>query len=777
MEGLDQFKQVQKESWKHFAPLEAVTTPAAARLVQFANVATGMRVLDVGCGTGVVAVTAARLGAQLKAADLTPQLLERARENARLAEVVVEFFEADVEDLPFNSGEFDVVLSQFGHMFALRPEVAAREMLRVLRPGGTVAFSTWPPEVLVGRTNAIAARYMPPPPPGVSSPILWGDTSVVQQRLGDAVEDLFFDHGYLLVSALSPQHFRLNIERSAGPTIRLVETLSATDPGRLREFRREFDAVVTQYYRDNLVRQDYLMTRARKRWASRIRSPIRLLRDAVLFVLRAQDAVNGIGRAAAGFVVVPDLHLAEQADCEQIQPAEQQAESGHHQRAVRGHHRHVAQEFLYAEPEHDRGAAENAHHTEAAEKMQRARQIAQQKADGQQVEEHAEGARNAVVRHPALAVHIADRHFADGRPMPGGQRRNEAVQFAIERYLLQNVAAVGFERGPEVVDVDAADLGHHPVGDARRDAAHPEIVDAHFAPSADNVVTGRNLFQKQRDVVGIVLQIAIHGDDVLAAGMVETGRQSSGLAEVAAQLDHRYAAVHSCDLAQHGECVIARTIVHQHDFEAFAVRFHDRFQAVVEVGDVLLLIVQRDDDRVLGHSLSIIDRKAVLSSRFSVLSWVRWFSRRTRLVDGSKGAPLGDIQAVTAITVQADGSAYHEIDDAHAKKAQGRNSGVRPDGARVRGRHAGKRALGCRRRLRHLRRHPPPSSATSAQRSDLRRSQGHLQRHIDRCGGIVYPGGCAPPADSRGSGGPETCAGGKTDRPRRGHRMATGAGD
>jgi len=265
MEGLDQFKQAQKESWKHFAPLEAVTTASAARLVQFAGVAKGMSVLDVGCGTGVVAVTAARLGAQVKAADLTPQLLERARENARLAEVDVDFFEADVENLPFQDGEFDVTLSQFAHMFAPRPEVAAREMLRVLRPGGTIAFSTWPPEVLVGRTNAIAARYMPPPPAGVPSPILWGDLNVVRQRLGDAVEDLRFDHGHLLVPALSVQHFRFNIERSAGPTIRLVETLSATDPGRLREFRREFDAVVTQYCRDNLVRQDYLMTRARKR--------------------------------------------------------------------------------------------------------------------------------------------------------------------------------------------------------------------------------------------------------------------------------------------------------------------------------------------------------------------------------------------------------------------------------------------------------------------------------------------------------------------------------
>ena len=90
----------------------------------------------------------------------------------------------------------------------------------------------------------------------------------------------------------------------------------------------------------------------------------RLFRDAVLFVLGAEDAVDGVGGAAAGFVVVADLHFAQQADRQQIQAAEQQAQSGHHQRAVRGHHRDVAQEFFHSQPEHDRAAAENAHHAE-----------------------------------------------------------------------------------------------------------------------------------------------------------------------------------------------------------------------------------------------------------------------------------------------------------------------------------------------------------------------------------------------------------------------------
>ena len=262
MDGLAQFKQIQKEGWRHFAPLEMFTTPAASRLVRFAGVAAEMKVLDAGCGTGVVAITAAQLGAQVKAIDLTPQLLESARENGAVAEVDIEWREGDVEELPFEDGEFDIVVSQFAHMFAPRPEVALREMLRVLRPGGTIAFSTWPPESVVGLSAQLHARYVPPPA-GIPSPILWGDPSVIRDRLGTAVENISFDRDALLAPALSPQHYRLNMERTAGPMIKLIETL-ASDPSRLQSFRREYDAMVSDYRRDNVVHQSYLLTRARK---------------------------------------------------------------------------------------------------------------------------------------------------------------------------------------------------------------------------------------------------------------------------------------------------------------------------------------------------------------------------------------------------------------------------------------------------------------------------------------------------------------------------------
>jgi len=166
-----QFKQAQKQGWAHFSPLEAVTIPQAPRLIRHARVRAGDRVLDVGCGTGVVSITAARLGAHATGLDLTPELLQRARENARISEVSVEFHEGDAEALPFADSSFDVVLSQFGHIFAPRPEIATAEMLRVLKPGGTVAFSTWPPDFYVGRSFALGGKYLPPPP-DVPSPIL-----------------------------------------------------------------------------------------------------------------------------------------------------------------------------------------------------------------------------------------------------------------------------------------------------------------------------------------------------------------------------------------------------------------------------------------------------------------------------------------------------------------------------------------------------------------------------------------------------------------------------
>ena len=260
----DKFKAAQREAWSSFAPVEINTTPPAARLVKFAEVAAGQRLLDVACGTGVVAVTAARRGAKVAGLDLTPALLARARENAEIAGVAAEFIEGDAEALPYPDAAFDVVLSQFGHMFAPRPAVVVREMLRVLKPGGVVAFSTWPPELFTGRMFAITGKYGPPPPEGVSPPPQWGDPSIVRERLGSAVKSISFDRDSVYFPGLSPTHIRLGFETNVGPLGKLVQALGASDPAKLAALRADLEALIEEYFENNALRQSFLVTRAIK---------------------------------------------------------------------------------------------------------------------------------------------------------------------------------------------------------------------------------------------------------------------------------------------------------------------------------------------------------------------------------------------------------------------------------------------------------------------------------------------------------------------------------
>jgi len=260
------FKAAQREAWAAFAPWENFTAPPAAKLVKFAQVAAGQRVLDVACGTGVVALTAARRGAKVSGLDLSPVLLERARYNASIAGADIDFVEGDAEVLPYPEASFDIVLSQYGHMFAPRPAVAVREMLRVLRVGGRIAFSTWPPELFTARQFPLIARYAPPPAPGVepgASPPLWGDPNIVRERLGTAVTDLLFERDTLIVPTISARHFRNIQEATIGPLTKIVQSLQ-NDPAKLAQLRAEYDALIDEVFEDNAVHLHFLMTRATK---------------------------------------------------------------------------------------------------------------------------------------------------------------------------------------------------------------------------------------------------------------------------------------------------------------------------------------------------------------------------------------------------------------------------------------------------------------------------------------------------------------------------------
>jgi ubiquinone/menaquinone biosynthesis C-methylase UbiE len=256
-----EFKSVQREMWSSFAPTAIFTTPVAAHLVRFAEVRPGERVLDVGCGTGVVAITAAGSGARVSGLDLTPDLLDVARANQAIAECgEIDWTEGDAESLPYPDASFDVVLSQFGHIFAPRPEVAISEMRRVLKTGGRIAFASWPPEHFVGRFFGLVARHSPPPPPGAAPPPLWGNVAVVTERLSRGFREPFFERGIMKVPALSVPHLWQYMSKSIGPLQKIVERLGASPE--LAVLREEVNALTKLYFDRNVVQQSYLLTRA-----------------------------------------------------------------------------------------------------------------------------------------------------------------------------------------------------------------------------------------------------------------------------------------------------------------------------------------------------------------------------------------------------------------------------------------------------------------------------------------------------------------------------------
>lgn len=185
--SIDAVKQRARSTWMagDFGQIAKMNQPWADEFVARLNLKPGMKVLDIGCGTGNQSMAAARTGASVTGVDIAPNLLAQARERAREENLAIDFQEGDAEQLAQGDGEFDVVLSMFGAMFAPRPELVASEMLRVCKPGGLIAMGNWVPDSFVAETFKVTLPYLPPPPPNVPPSSLWGDDATVRQRFGN----------------------------------------------------------------------------------------------------------------------------------------------------------------------------------------------------------------------------------------------------------------------------------------------------------------------------------------------------------------------------------------------------------------------------------------------------------------------------------------------------------------------------------------------------------------------------------------------------------------
>jgi SAM-dependent methyltransferase len=182
---------LQREIWSRgdFHQLGVEQIIVGERLCEQVALSAGMRVLDVACGAGNTTLAAARRRAIVTGCDFVPALLERAARRARAERLRVEWVGADAHELPFPSESFEVVLSTFGVMFASDPRRAADELLRVCRPGGTIAMANWTPASAVGDIFRLTAQFVPPPA-GARPAVEWGSGARLRELFGDRVSSL-----------------------------------------------------------------------------------------------------------------------------------------------------------------------------------------------------------------------------------------------------------------------------------------------------------------------------------------------------------------------------------------------------------------------------------------------------------------------------------------------------------------------------------------------------------------------------------------------------------
>lgn len=225
--------------------VETFLLPLGPQLVEAAGITPGKRVLDVAAGTGNAAIPAAATGATVVASDLTPELFDAGRARAAAEGVELEWAEADAEDLPFEDASFDVVISSIGVMFAPHHQVAADELVRVCRPGGTIGLLSWTPEGMIGGLFRTIGPFAPAPPPGAQPPPLWGGEDHLRELLGERVELDRLDRDILEVTAFEqPTDFAEHFKQRYGPTI------AAQANARHNEREAEFEQALDSYFEE-----------------------------------------------------------------------------------------------------------------------------------------------------------------------------------------------------------------------------------------------------------------------------------------------------------------------------------------------------------------------------------------------------------------------------------------------------------------------------------------------------------------------------------------------
>lgn len=189
--SLEDIKAKQKATWEDgdYAKFAKYMEDGAVEILDHWNFAVGHELLDVGCGSGQIAIPAAKKGLNVAGVDIAENLIQHARRRATEAKLNIQFEVGDAENIPFERNRFEIAVSMFGAMFAPRPERVVEEFARVLKPGGKLVMANWTPDSMPAQMFRCVAAILPPAP-GTVPPILWGDESVVYDRLSDEFTDI-----------------------------------------------------------------------------------------------------------------------------------------------------------------------------------------------------------------------------------------------------------------------------------------------------------------------------------------------------------------------------------------------------------------------------------------------------------------------------------------------------------------------------------------------------------------------------------------------------------
>ncbi|MBM3522325.1 MAG: class I SAM-dependent methyltransferase [Alphaproteobacteria bacterium] len=222
-------KARQQATWASgdFAVIGTTLQIVGESLAEAVDLRADERVIDIAAGNGNATLAAARRFAAVTSTDYVPALLDKGRDRARAEGFAIDFEVADAEALPFDDASFDVALSTFGAMFAPDHERTAREMLRVVRPGGRIGLANWTPDGFIGRLFKVIGAHLPPPA-GLRSPALWGTEAHLAALFGSGAASIRCERRDFNFRYRSAEHWLQIFRDYYGPTLKAFAALDAT---------------------------------------------------------------------------------------------------------------------------------------------------------------------------------------------------------------------------------------------------------------------------------------------------------------------------------------------------------------------------------------------------------------------------------------------------------------------------------------------------------------------------------------------------------------------